>query len=135
MARRYKRKANGQFAGGGGGGSTAKKGATAKPKAPTNSSNAAATKLAKKKKRAARRRKVLMFAAENPQLVVGAVGSTAMLALNGRAMLNDATRARKISNSQKFQNEMRAAVRGVTSTVGSKGLKATNPNRKGVYKI
>ena len=138
MARKYKRKSNGQFAGGGGSaGSTAKgggkKGAKAKPKAETNS-KAQAKSLAKIK-RVQRRNKVIMFAARNPQLVVGAVGSATVLALNGKQALNAATAAKKVSNSNRFANDMKAALRGISSTVGSSGLKAKKQNRKGVYKL
>lgn len=122
MARRYKRKANGQFAGGGGtavggkgGGSKAKMGTT--------------------KRKSTKRQKIIKFAAQNPRLVVGLAGSATVLALNGRMALNDATAARKISNSNKFKNEMRAAVRGVGGAVGSKGLKAKRQTRRGVYKL
>lgn len=139
MARKYKRKSNGQFAGGGGSaGSTAKgggtKGASSKPKAATKSSTKAKS-LAGKRKKMSRKRKVLMFAAENPALVVGVVGMGLSATANARFAVNNATAARKVSNSTKFRNDMKAAARGLGKTTGSQGLKAARRSRKGVYKL
>lgn len=133
MARKYKRSKNGQFAGGGGGGSTASKGASAKPKAATKSSQKPKSMAGKRK--STKRQKVLKFVAQNPQLVVGLAGTTTMMALNGRMAINSAVAAKKVSNSEQFANNLRAAARGLSSNVGSQGLKASKQNRKGVYKL
>lgn len=161
MARKYKRDSQGRFAGGGGGGGSGGKKsggkkknsvksaranakaaikkqkatkANAKAKAPTSESKATAkvTPQRTKPKRTVRQ-KVITFAVNNPRVVVGLAAGATSLAINGRSMLNSATAARKVSNSTRFANDMKAAMRGIG--VGSAGLKAIKPNRRGVYKL
>ena len=152
MARKYRRKSNGQFAGGGGT-SVSSKGGGARPKAAAGkkktNSIVAANRMAKnaKAKRAnpsgqikvkaksSKRQKVIMFAAKNPRLVLGVAAIAAAnmpMGSTGTSGISKATKA--MAQAAKYATDTASDKKGIGGRPGA-GLKASKRNVRGAYKI
>lgn len=154
MARTYKRKSNGQFAGGGGsrvssnGGGSKPKAAAGKKK--TNSvvkanqmANAAKKKRAnpsgqlqmKSKGKSTKGQKALKFIARNPRLVIGVAAIAAAnvpVGSSGTGSVSKATAA--MAKAAKYAADKASDKRGIGGKPGA-NLRASKKNLRGAYKI
>ena len=134
--RKYRRSADGRFAGGGGGNSTASKGASAKPKAAV----AGQKKVAKKAPASTRAQKAIKWAAKNSRKVIAGAYVASVVA-NGVAnrkelkqLSNNVDAAKALRQARDFARKVASDKKGIGSNKPGQGLKAAK-KRNGAYKI
>lgn len=134
MARKYRRSANGRFAGGGGGGSTASKGASSKPKAAVAQGQ---KQVARKQPKSTARQKAIKFVAKHPRAVI-ATAYVATTAVHNRHQIGTAIQTGQavaaMKKAAKYATDHVSDKRGIGSNKPGQGLKAAK-KRNGAYKI